>query len=387
MAVAGDYAGAASMLERALPVLRGQQSETESRVCGNLGSIYASVGRRFEGILLWRRGLNIADALDLRLLGVRHCANLCGGYAALELWEVLRAQWQQSEERIEALPEEERAGARDLFLWPRVYLALQDGDAVLARELSRAFHAAYGERRDPTSRALAAVMRADIMAAHGEPDRALEILAAAEVIQDLPLLDRIYVACQTVEHLKDADRLADARARARQVLAWLDDPSAELEPGDLGIHLALDLGRLLAGDPAQAEAAQRAFDLAAESVLARIASLDEAARRMPELCELPPGDFAWIADLRVLYQRHQADLVESVTRLLGDPQNAPELFLGSDDPADAYLRICAWCSRVGTRNGRWLPLAHYLPTSRAAPVSHGICRECRHAAMGPATTS
>lgn len=381
MAAAGDYAGASTMLEGALQGLRGQGTETESRACGNLGSLYAALGRRFEAILLWRRGQAIAEALDLGPLAAKHRANLCGGYAALELWSTLRAAWQESAARIEELPAEERSGARDLYLWPRVYLALHDGDVEAAHELSQAFHEAYASWRDPTTRGLAAVMRADILAARGLPERALDVLAAAEVIQDLPLLDRIYVAYQTVNHLEQGGRSAEARDRASAVLDWVEAVHAESGPGDLSISMTADLGRLLAADPERTVAAKRAFDLAGTGVLARIAELDEVARRLPELCELPAHDAAWIAELRVTYQREQRDLITHVTELLADRRNAPELFFESDVADDAFLRICAWCSRVGMRNGRWLPIAHYLPSGYGAPVSHGICRDCRNAAM------
>ncbi len=375
------------MLEEALRLLRGVGTEIESRVCGNLGSLYAVQGRRFEAILLWRRGQEISEALGLRLLTARHGANLCGSYAALDLWSVLREALQAFADRIESFPPEEQEGARELFLWPRVYLALHDQDLAAAETLVADFQRIHGDAEDPRTRSLSAAMRADLLAASGDREGAFEVLREAEAGPDLSLMDRVYVAYQSFHHLKEAGRLDEARQRAADLLEPMEALVHETGAGDLSITLTADLAGVLAGDPAYAEAARRALDLAGTGVLRCIAELDAAARRMPELCALPAHDVAWIAELRVAYQREQQALIQRVTELTDDPRGAPLLFHETGPREDGYIRICAWCSRVAVTNGRWLPIAHFLPGGYGAPVSHGICRDCRAVAWRPEETA
>ena len=59
----------------------------------------------------------------------------------------------------------------------------------------------------------------------------------------------------------------------------------------------------------------------------------------------------------------------------GRDDDAAFLYTGGHDRS--LVRLCAWCKRVSTRKGHWLPLAHYIPSDPELLVTHGICAECR----------
>jgi hypothetical protein len=48
---------------------------------------------------------------------------------------------------------------------------------------------------------------------------------------------------------------------------------------------------------------------------------------------------------------------------------------------EKYLRVCAWCHRVGNRN-EWMTFEQFAQRKFATPTSHSICEEClaRHRA-------
>src|SRR4051812_2511893 len=41
-----------------------------------------------------------------------------------------------------------------------------------------------------------------------------------------------------------------------------------------------------------------------------------------------------------------------------------------------YLRLCAWCRKVGHR-GKWVKIEEYFRNDFRIPTTHGMCLECR----------
>ena len=46
------------------------------------------------------------------------------------------------------------------------------------------------------------------------------------------------------------------------------------------------------------------------------------------------------------------------------------------------LRVCAWCRKLRTGEGSWVPLEDYLQECTDASVTHSICPECARKATG-----
>ena len=43
---------------------------------------------------------------------------------------------------------------------------------------------------------------------------------------------------------------------------------------------------------------------------------------------------------------------------------------------EGYLRLCAWCRRLGDEDGAWLPTEEYFAKHLDAKTTHGICPDC-----------
>ena len=96
-------------------------------------------------------------------------------------------------------------------------------------------------------------------------------------------------------------------------------------------------------------------------------------RNVPELAVLSDEDRAWIRDLQTHYRAEQGTLLEHVAALLRRGRDDAAAFLYTGGHDRSLVRLCAWCKRVSTRDGHWLPLAHYIPSDPEILVTHGIC--------------
>ncbi len=58
-----------------------------------------------------------------------------------------------------------------------------------------------------------------------------------------------------------------------------------------------------------------------------------------------------------------------------------------DEPEDDTLDViegdvCAWCHRVRTEEGSWLPIGTFLRHARDVAMTHTICAPCAARAFG-----
>ena len=42
---------------------------------------------------------------------------------------------------------------------------------------------------------------------------------------------------------------------------------------------------------------------------------------------------------------------------------------------EEYLRICAWCQKIG-HDGKWMTLHEYMGSTFATKMTHGVCPDC-----------
>ena len=371
----GRYDESEALLREALALVRGTGSVAECRACGNLGVLYALGERRFEAILLFRRGLAVAQALGHPHLQALHLSNLASEFVGLDLWSHVRDALDALHRLAADQPPEEREALLELVLWPRAWTALRAGALAEARALAQAYRAFVADREDPLARVTALALEVTLLCREGRAEEGLAIVDGLE--GDLPALDETYVRSLRLECLDAVGRHEEARAEARSLLVALESSGAHPGSGDLDIEIAMDLARCLARDPADAPLARRAYDVAAAATLSRIARLDALTREVPELALLADDDRAWIRDLEAHYRAEQGALLEHVAALLKSGRDADAAFLYTGGHDRSLVRLCAWCKRVSTRDGHWLPLAHYIPSDPEFLVTHGICAECR----------
>ncbi len=371
----GRYDEAEALLRDALVLGRGTGTAAECRACGNLGTVFALQERRFEAILLFRRGLAVARALGHARFQALHLSNLATAFVGLDLSSHVQDTLDDLDRLAAGEAPEARASLLDLALWPRAWRAIGDGDLVEARSLAAAYRAFLADREDPLARVTVLALEVTLLRKEGRAGEALALVDGW--VGDAPTLKRTYVRILRLGCLQALERHEAARAEAPRLLAGFESGGARPGFGELDIEMATDVAQCLARDPASAGLARRAYDVAAAVTLCRIAELDALTRNVPELASLDDDDRAWIRDLEAHYRQEQGTLLEHVAALLrsGREDDAAFLYTGGHDRS--LVRLCAWCKRVSTRKGHWLPLAHYIPVDPEVLVTHGICAECR----------
>ena len=99
---------------------------------------------------------------------------------------------------------------------------------------------------------------------------------------------------------------------------------------------------------------------------------------MPEFCVVRREDRELLVQTRARFLEDQRECLAQLTRLLdvgtASGTDLVDVFAPNDD---GMVRVCAWCTRVATLGGRWLPLGHLMPPSGEIRVTHGMCAECR----------
>ena len=371
----GRYDESETLLRAALEAVRGTGLPAECRACGNLGVLYALQERRFEAILLFRRGLAVAREVGHTRLQALHLSNLASEFAGLDLWSHVQDALDEIDRLAAIEGPTERAALLQLVLWPRAWMAIHAEDFGEARSIAEAYQVFLADREDPMARVTALALEVTLLCKEGRAEEALALVDGWE--GDLPALDDTYVHSLRLECLEELGRYAEAANEARCLLAGFESGVARPGRGDLDIEIAMDAARCLGRDPAHAALARRAFDFAAAVTLSRIAELDALTRAVPELSSLSEDDKAWIRQLEAHYREEQGTLLEHVAALLRTGRDADAAFLYTGGHDQSLVRLCAWCKRVSTRRGHWLPLAHYIPADPEILVTHGICSECR----------
>lgn len=208
-------------------------------------------------------------------------------------------------------------------------------------------------------------------AAHGDPDAMCEDIDVAFSRLQVQAIRRGFPSTAAeAERILDAyvarGRSAlspDTRARRfSDVAAWLDVACA-----DVGVRA-------------------RAWDLATEAVLDAVARTERELEELDDLLHAHADDLIAVREYAA-----RADLTrESVVQAAGRAWKQ-EFARGGDgllqrlsDAPDRVL-LCAWCARMRVADGRWLPLAMYVPVEGPGQLTHGICETCERSVRGSAT--
>ncbi len=377
LAFEGRLEEAEAALREALRLTRGVGSAAESRACGNLGTFYGIHGRNFEALLLYRRALAIDRGRGDWRLVVLHLANMASIYCQLDLHSRLRDLIREMDEALGRLGEEAPPypATRDRSLYARFEAACWLSDLDGARRWLDAIDQAPRVDVDPRLEAMIHYLRAELCQKAGEPKAAVQAIDEGLAVPGVPLSAQLDLLAARVRVLEKA---GDAEA----VLRGAADALERLEAVRSDPHLtenAIQCGGVLAGAVERAggppELARRAYDVAASATLERIRQLDALMRDLPELSTATREDYTWFATLRAGFAHEQKALLDRVAALLEAARHEGRSpFYEREE--EGLIRLCAWCSRVRTREDHWIPVAHFIPQEPNVRVTHSICPSC-----------
>ena len=107
-------------------------------------------------------------------------------------------------------------------------------------------------------------------------------------------------------------------------------------------------------------------------VLRRHAEVEAQHRELPELADSTEEDWTVLDEYRERLKTTRGELLTHVARAWkpGHPTFDAVVFLDQ-------LRACAWCRRIRTLDGAWIPMAEHIPSDPRVEITHAICPECR----------
>ncbi len=333
----------------------------------NLARLLGRDDRNYEALVVAGRAKRLALALNiaegaahaalergasLRNLGefaaareeLDQAAELTGSPTLRNQIEVSRLDVLHAEERYDdALAGLDRlfdaAGSAPAGLDPhwagafRTHLLL---DAGRANEADAALRPHLEHMRDPPYRALRALsLLARIRADQGDAQRARsaaeEALALADSLAETPGTHRFWVV-----HLA-------------AVFTALDDD----------------------------EGVARCADVQAREMLSHIVAIDRVAHDLPAVVEIHADDRGFLVRGRERFLVEHARALNTLTERIARAESGPAV--ASLFPADGdanLVRVCAWCARLQSAEGQWLPVAHLITPRGPFRVTHGMCPGC-----------
>ena len=374
---AGDSIEAERMFMDLLADMRGRDELGERHALAGLSTIYARNGRDFEALVLLRLLTDSAVAVRDWERAANTLNNYCILRCQLEPSADLRVQVAVLEDLLEKLPEGRARVAREDIHIVRASQALERGDLLSAATHTRSFEEAptldpRGWRKQVTALSL----RASVALREGDGYRAMAYLDQAAV-HTPP--DSAFSLAFTRNRLEAArvlgstDRLG---AWVREALAKLEAFGNRPEMASQRIRLGTCLADACEQLPDDEELLHRIYDLTAAAIMTRIAQLDEAVRKLPEL-GLGRATFEQeLVDLRKQFVHERREILDRVAAFLDSSAPAAEGQESTLRLEDGFVRICAWCESVRPQSGAWLPIGHFVPRTPQIKITHTMCPTC-----------
>lgn len=176
---------------------------------------------------------------------------------------------------------------------------------------------------------------------------------------------------------RTAGGAASARPRAVALLDRLDTEGRRVAGPVCRARLALAVADVLCEARADLTEPRRAYDLAATSQLEAVSRLDSDAATQPELVGLRPDDLDALREHRDRVHEDRTRAEAGFKRFFeAAARRSAPAFLAALAAKTGHVAACAWCSRIRGSDGRWLPVAHHLPTEDVLEVTHAICDDC-----------
>jgi len=368
---AGDQAGAERGFREVLDATRGSGHVVAWTALANLTGLFMRQGRESECLLLTRRLVDGAAALE-PFRGAWARQALCMALANIEDWARLSQELARFEAAVPGCPPPHSVVFGRSVQALRATVALHHGSLDEAHAAHETLLASLDESTAPNTRRFVHLIGAEV-ALRGR--RLPDALASARLARPFAAspMEAVSGVVVEAECLLELDGADAARAVVRGVLDEIDaSPTAERTPAHL-VKAGPALGELVAERCGDDVLARRTYDLAGAAVVRRAVEIERALTDLPELADAHPDDDASLAAFRARFRDEMARYLDGVARLLVERSGA-EAFLRPQH--DGFVRICAWCLRVDRRDGTWLPVGHLFADGAQSRVTHGICGSC-----------
>jgi hypothetical protein len=371
----GDTVEAERLFLELLADMRGRDELGERYALAGLSTIYARNGRDFEALVLLRLITDCAVAAKDWERAANTLTNYCILRCQLEPTADLRVQVAVIADLLAKLPEDRAIVAREDIHLIRASQALERGDLLSAATHTRSFEQApTRDTREWRKQMTALGLRASVAMREGDGYRAMAYLDKAAAYTPT---DSAFPMVFTRHRLEAAlvlgslDRLA---AWVREALAQLEAAADQPEMASTRIRLGTCLADACERLPGNEALLHRIYDLTAAAIMTRIAQLDEAVRKLPEL-GLGRATFdEELVALRKQFVRERREILDRVASFLeaagANDEGGPFLH------DDGFVRVCAWCESVRPQSGAWLSIGHFVPRSPQIKITHTMCPSC-----------
>ncbi len=372
---AGEFAEAETLFLGVLKEARGEGSVPERGACLNLCRLYGQQRRVFESFVIARHAVTLfRDAADptrelYSLIEVIRCL------ADMREWDAFDAVLV----RIDALIADPSVPARTATL-PGLFLARlrsaveRDTPHIALKMLDEMPPASTGQRFSVDRPAGRQSLRGAVLTELGRLHEAADLLARTRSLVEpyssswYTLLDR-QATCAALRG--DDACLRDVGADA--LLLSNDELIQRLGSGR-GLRIGISLEKALRSRGFDAVAC-RALDLAAACAIARIREIDRVVRDLPELSLVTVDDRALLTRVRRRFIDEHRELLCALEQTFERAEAASEPWLETLR-SGAHAVVCAWCARLRSADGHWMPVGHYVPREGPLPLTHGICEPC-----------
>lgn len=356
----------------------------------NVALLFMARGRTFESLVFSGRAKRAARKLgDENLFALSSARR---GMGLVRVGELERAQVELDIAK-KAMPSLEPGQRRQLLrsistLW-RARLQRARGDIEGALELLREHISATESlprvRRESVM--FEAVCDRIQLELEVMPERRAKLLEEIEAVPRTLGLRPEWLDSWRLRLLEVRLRHAILEGRDAAIGIELGREVLDLLPGELShdylIGRASELGRIFSEELDSEEDARRAYGLAASVSLRRIVELNRVTAELPELSDATPEDWEVLDSLRHSMRQRHAALFDAIREQWSAGHPSVELL--RDGTSD--VKACAWCHRILSSDGRWLPVAQFLPSELDLPsaraeeqlefeVTHGICPSC-----------
>ncbi|MEL6348944.1 MAG: hypothetical protein AAFV53_37920, partial [Myxococcota bacterium] len=155
----------------------------------------------------------------------------------------------------------------------------------------------------------------------------------------------------------------DARALLKELIALDQDLSVHQQET---LRIA-QIGERL-GEP---ELAGQLYEQHASRLLKQIVDAQDTAQQFPEMQHENLKDWALLDTVPREAALQHEQILPSLRRLWRPGNPAYESVV-----RNGLVLVCAWCTRVCTAGGGWLPIAKLIPQAANETISHGLCEDC-----------
>lgn len=210
----------------------------------------------------------------------------------------------------------------------------------------------------------------------GMPHRALEGVDTAARLAGGHAEPQTLIAWNRLRCLIRLDRPIETEAAARRYLELLEANGRDTSRLPNQLRNAARLAEWCRDRDGLDDVIRGAYQIAGAAIVARIPQLDAAVQELAGYGVAENGAADDLALLRKHFVADQSHLLAQVASYLAQDPDLLRSLRVRDDAGGELVHLCAWCERVMTADGRWIPVGHFIPRDGPALISHAICEPC-----------